>query len=649
MTAPEDPGRAPSRQSLAKALALVVRLTVVIFAIAVFPTLIQSVWVAARLYLPYGTEPFLFDLRSFLFALGAIAILGWRPRHCGLCPLPESFWVLVDRASDWLAGGGLRLAVGGLACWWFVTWAPHYLGWPFWSDTDHFALSALSWDRGIVPYRDLLDFNFPGPFYVHGLIGNTVGWGRTVPVYAIDAAMVAGLAASLVWWSRRRFGDSLAGWCAFLLFAGYYFQQGYPTVAQRDWQATWMCVVGLILLEAGTGRSSWWIPALLFGSAMGFRPHAVLFGPAFLCALVIRSRRDGAGGFGGLLRDVASWGMMAAVTLVLHFVPVMLEGAFDDFLRNFESAWYGGSKNQGNTASLSRRIADELSDGRTILRLLAVAVLSLWPGARLGGSARLWGLGLLGASLFRPLSPIGHGYLAQPRILLEAICLAVILAATRELRAFQGRRAVWFVALAMALVFDRTPYNPRMCSASDSIEQLRSYLTGVPLEQLPRGCRYIFTASQASDALNWSGYLQTIDYLRRHTDADTRVANVIQSYPYPPVNSPTARLSPFPCAEGIQWLYWVDRNLEGRFIEELIRRRERPTVVVWCPRRNDIVGSNRLIRLEQAIQDHFEFEAEFFAYEIWRQKANPVRVRREGPRTPGNPGSEGSTIDGSVH
>ena len=115
-----------------------------------------------------------------------------------------------DPAAAWLLGP-LNVALG-LACAVFlITWAPHYLIWPQWADTEQFAISAQSWEAGICPYRDLADFDFPGPIYLLYLLGKAFGWGRTTPFYAADLALLVLLGAAMVAWSRRVFGRRCRG------------------------------------------------------------------------------------------------------------------------------------------------------------------------------------------------------------------------------------------------------------------------------------------------------------------------------------------------------------------------------------------------------------------------------------------------------
>ena len=92
-----------------------------------------------------------------------------------------------------------------------ITWIPHFLTWPSFRDADTFAIMAQSWDRGILPYRDIRSFNFPGVIYLAWILGKLFGWGRTVPLYAFDAACIVLLGMAMISWSRRRLGGADPG------------------------------------------------------------------------------------------------------------------------------------------------------------------------------------------------------------------------------------------------------------------------------------------------------------------------------------------------------------------------------------------------------------------------------------------------------
>ncbi len=199
---------------------------------------------------------------------------------------------LADRALR----GPLTVALGAVCALLLLTWVPHYLTWPWWPDVDQFAVSALSWREGLVPYRDLEDFDFPGPIYLFYLLGIAFGWGRTAPFYAADAAMLIALGVALAAWSRRLFGRALPGLVAYLPFLTFYLGLNFTLVGQRDWQGPLFAVLGLMALEAWPGRRGRLASAMAMAVALAYRPHEALFLPAVASALLEPGR--GAGGPG---------------------------------------------------------------------------------------------------------------------------------------------------------------------------------------------------------------------------------------------------------------------------------------------------------------------------------------------------------------
>src|SRR5262249_36906484 len=153
-----------------------------------------------------------------------------------------------------LLGPPLAVALG-LACAVFLlTWAPHYLTWPLWTDNEQFAISAQSWEAGIRPYRDLADFDFPGPIYVLYLLVKVFGWRHTTAFYAGDLVLVVLRGGTLGAWSRRLFGTGIPGLIGFLPWLAYYLGRDFTQVAQRDWQGPALAVLGLLALESLPGR-----------------------------------------------------------------------------------------------------------------------------------------------------------------------------------------------------------------------------------------------------------------------------------------------------------------------------------------------------------------------------------------------------------
>ena len=134
---------------------------------------------------------------------------------------------------------------------WLVTWLPTYLTWPWYTDSEHFAMLARLWDSGGLPYRDMFSTQFPGEIYLHWLLGKLLGWGNTVAYYAVDAALVIAFGALLVLWGRRRVGSALPGWIGFSTFFFCFITcrrttrlRGNGTGTPRSWCCSACCCQG---------------------------------------------------------------------------------------------------------------------------------------------------------------------------------------------------------------------------------------------------------------------------------------------------------------------------------------------------------------------------------------------------------------------
>ena len=201
------------------------------------------------------------------------------------CPLGRSVSVaqqLGNAISGKLLQRWLVVVFAVLSTLWLLAWIPHYLYWPWCRDADSYALMAQEWDSGVLPYRDIRSFNFPGHMYLHWILGKLFGWGLTGLLYAFDATALLFLGAVVIMWSRRRLGLLLPGMTAYLIFLAYYLDISFMNVAQRDWHAPLCTTLGLLMLEAWPGRRTRWFSALLAAiAASRFDPMSCCFCPPF--------------------------------------------------------------------------------------------------------------------------------------------------------------------------------------------------------------------------------------------------------------------------------------------------------------------------------------------------------------------------------
>jgi hypothetical protein len=540
-----------------------------------------------------------------------------RPNGALHAPAPEAQTSEIpsDRLAEHCLDRLLGPAVVVLGMLQIAAWLPHYLTWPWWSDHDVFATMALGWDRGLLPYRDLVSNNFPGTIYLFWLAGRVAGWGRTWAFYALDAGLVLTLGLAMLAWGRARFGRLLPGAVGFAAFLGYYLGLDYTQAAQRDFQGPALAALALVLADVRVGWRSRLASAALAAAGFAIRPQTVLLWPAIALAVVsVPGSRLGIVSWPRRLGDLAVLGAALGGFIVLAFAPLIAAGVMPDFLRGLGSASIGGDYYRVTPGSFLAEMARQanLRDGLTL------AGTFLLMGASPAGfrrSCRVWLVALGGVLLYRPLSPCPHAYLDHPRMLVSAFNLAVLAALVREAGPI-GTPASFRLVAILALLglggsLRPTFVNPVMASKAPAA--LRS---GSEPEIAPPGYRENREVMLAA-AYPWSDYRETLAYLREQTDAGTRVANALEGVPA--LTAPSARLPVFP-AESIAWLK-VRPDDEGEFARRL--ESEPDSVVVWAP--SEIGHNHRYNRdfdlplLEPTIRRLYEPAARFGAIEVWRR------------------------------
>jgi hypothetical protein len=532
---------------------------------------------------------------------------------------------LVGRA-DALAGaalsGGLSIVVAGICVAYLATWLPHYVLWPWARDADTFATLAQSWDEGIRPYRDIRGYNFPGAIYLFWLLGKTFGWGRTWPLYAVDAVSLILLGAVLVAWSRRCLGWKLPGLVSYLLFLTFYLNLSFELVAQRDWHASLCIVLGLMVLQVWPGRTARIISALLGAAALSIRPHTVLFLPALAAAVLegadlIDDRSTT--GRGLPWRRLAGWFLMLAVFTALAFSPLVIAGIAGDLVRGLRTAAYGGPYSRADLATAERVLVAQLrqSETSTAIALMVLLLMTTRGGAR--RRAVTWSLALGAALTYRLFHPVQHRYLSHPLALVDSIGLALPIAWMID----RGTMSPFLRVICVLLMIGEVGLGlPIFCNPSGTAEAIVSLAHGrsIPIHA-PPGTASWFEIRRAR-RYPWEDYRNTLIYLRERTSPGTLVANVLKEPPYPAINGPTGRLSPFRAESGVCWMLLVAIDLDPEFADALEQATD--SVVVWSPAEYTRPTQLRLDSLHAVIQQHYRPEVSFGRIEIWR-RADAVR------------------------
>ena len=251
----------------------------------------------------------------------------------------------LSRFSSWWLSGPLTILVGLYSLTVLVFWIPHYLTWPWWPDLDLFAYLALAWDSGLAPYRDVYSFNFPGQMYLFWILGKAFGWGLTLPIYAADVTMLLVLGVLMIGWSRRLFRTFLPGLLGYLAFLSHYLNVGLEQVAQRDWHMAFFVVSGLLMIQIWPGRWGRILSGLSLALGLAYRPYVILFLPPAILEVVSDPGPDpsNAPTARDRIRALAEWVIALIGFSVLAYSPLILQGLFDDFLRDLAFVRPGGS------------------------------------------------------------------------------------------------------------------------------------------------------------------------------------------------------------------------------------------------------------------------------------------------------------------
>ncbi len=523
----------------------------------------------------------------------------------------------------------LVVVFAGISTFWLLTWLPHYLYWPWCRDVDTYSEMAQEWDCGVLPYRDIRAFNFPGHIYLHWILGKLFGWGHTGLFYALDATVLLVFGAVVIAWSRRRLGLALPGTAAYLIFLAYYLSIDFQSVAERDWHSPLGAILGLLALQAWPGRLSRWLSAMLAAVAFTIRPNVVLFFPALLAA----ATSDGEATLGVLPADVTrmsskrtilrglEWMCVFGVFAVVGFAPLLLSGLLDDLIRGLGTLRPGGPYSNATLARSVTILLDELRQPKIWalgISLLTLAVGS--PDRAMKTTARAWLLALTGALVYRPIHPQDHAYVRTPLELVGAVAWAIPIAwVVRALSEERRFRLALFPGVIgiMLIVHESIPADiPSNCSLRDSIDSIRAAVRG-GWPAVPPGAWSWYIPGRSS--YSWEEYCRLLEYVREKTSPETIVANVLKNPPFPAVNGPTGRRSPFRVESGVAWMWVVAEDLDEAFAREL-EGLGSDSIVVWSTAE---IGEQRLLPLTQltrVIRDRYAPEARFGRFEVWRRK-----------------------------
>jgi hypothetical protein len=511
-----------------------------------------------------------------------------------------------DATFDWVLGRPLATVMGTLLVIHVVSWVPHYLTWPWWADHEVFGTMARGWDAGLRPYRDLVGNNFPGTIYLFWVIGHVFGWGKIAPFYALDAAMIVGLAVLIVAWSVRRFGRALPGLLGAGAMLSYFIDLDFSAAGQRDGQAPILAVAGLLVAQAWPGRASRLTSALVLALGASIRPQVVFFVPAYWMVIAEGARPADAPP-SRALGPLLEWNLAVGALLALCFLPLALAGVMGDLIRGLRIVAYGGGYNSAGVSEFAYRFSLEVMDRRVLVVPLAVLLTRTMLGAEDRRLASAWIVAFLGVFFYAPLSPQMPPYSLHPLWLVWSIHVAIL---ARIILTAPGMASIWRFVFLGVLISLSISLKPTNSSPSLSLRAIALLRKGESPVEEPRGYKHPHPAF--IPVYPWADYRALLDYLRTSTPPQTRVANILKGVA---VTAPIDRLPALP-AESATWLMIVHGTDLPRFIEALERTPD--SVVVW----DQTYHAEWKVPepLAAAVRRLYEPKAKFGDLEVWSRK-----------------------------
>lgn len=496
----------------------------------------------------------------------------------------------------------------------FCTWVPHYLYWPWWMDLDHFAVSAQSWDAGVIPYRDLIDFNFPGPIYFLWLVGKIFGWGRPMLVNACDVLVVLGLGGVLIFWSRQLFRSPMAGLFGVFLVIRYYFSLDYSRVMQRDWYVVCLAIAAICTVQISKIKYRWIVAAFMFAMALNIRPYAVLMLPPLFYCLWLDSFQDGKFRLSVIRQFVTG----SIVFTALLWLPLYLTGNFDDFLKHFIGALIQDSYKRPNRRSFMTLMRHQLDTKIIFLGLIALVVnfISARKDKSLLRLNMTWLIAYVSFLNYMVICPVRHAYTEIPMEIMAGVVAGIGFQTFWNTTSFSHFYRLIVILFWFIYYF---PGQPEYCQFEPSARAIVSFVKWDDLKQSPPGSSGILKDTQApqSDSYSWQDYQEVLKFIRNETTPDTRVGNFLRTHPFPALNGMTGRLTLWPVGEGILWLHSVNRDLEPRFAKSL--NQPSPAMIVWIAD-GEPGAIYKFPLIESVIRERYEPFKKFGRFDVWRKK-----------------------------
>jgi Dolichyl-phosphate-mannose-protein mannosyltransferase len=159
--------------------------------------------------------------------------------------------------------------------------------WPLIGDASLIRYVVFLMQHGFAPYRDIVDINMPGAYFVDWTVLHLLGSGNTA-WRIFDFALLTAAGVSMVAMSKKT--DWLAGLTAATVFAVLHAADGVAQTGQRDLTVAVLLFISLAFFFRWIQTHQIWsiaLAALLTGLAVTIKPTAALFVIALIVLMLV--------------------------------------------------------------------------------------------------------------------------------------------------------------------------------------------------------------------------------------------------------------------------------------------------------------------------------------------------------------------------